>query len=83
MFIVIIHFTFKLFQIFPQIIFKHSCVFQLLFFLGSMAFQPAVLKLAGRGGFVGELVQWTDLITTSYVLGHNITIAVNVSDLNT
>jgi len=53
----------------------------LLFFLGSMGYQPNVLKLAGHGGFVGELVQWTDLITTSYVLGHNITIAVNISDL--
>ena len=46
-----------------------------------MGYQPNVLKLAGHGGFVGELVQWTDLITTSYVLGHNITIAVNISDL--
>ena len=46
-----------------------------------MGMQPFILKLAGRGGFVGELVQWTDLITTSYVLGHNITIAVNSSDV--
>lgn len=47
-----------------------------------MGYQPDILRLAGRGGFVGELIQWTDLITTTYVLGHDIAIAVNDSDLS-
>lgn len=32
------------------------------------------LVLAGKGGFLGELVQWTDLIISLYILGHEITI---------
>ena len=46
-----------------------------------MGFQPNILKRAGRGGFVGELIQWTDVITTSYVLGHDVTVVVKDSDL--
>ncbi|XP_065064116.1 alpha-1,6-mannosylglycoprotein 6-beta-N-acetylglucosaminyltransferase A-like isoform X1 [Rhopilema esculentum] len=55
---------------------------KIFFFLGSIGFQLNILKLAGRGGFVGELVQWTDLMATSYALGHDITVAMYEKDLN-
>ncbi len=53
-----------------------------MFFLGSMAYQPEILAFAGKGGFVGELVQWTDLITSAYLLGHDVTVIANQSDLS-
>lgn len=30
---------------------------------------------AGKGGPLGELVQWSDVIASLYVMGHNVTIS--------
>ena len=47
-----------------------------------MGFQRDILRWAGHGGFVGELVQWTDLIASAYILGHDIKIALEGKELN-
>ena len=66
--------------------FEHTislCVpFQILFFMGAFSNQIALLDWAGKGGPLGELVQWTDLIATSYILGHDINVVLNKSDLH-
>ncbi|XP_063050601.1 alpha-1,6-mannosylglycoprotein 6-beta-N-acetylglucosaminyltransferase B-like [Engraulis encrasicolus] len=40
-------------------------------------FSPKVLK----GGPLGEMVQWADILTALYVLGHNLKISVSVKEL--
>ncbi|KAK5861397.1 hypothetical protein PBY51_022797 [Eleginops maclovinus] len=36
---------------------------------------------AFRGGPLGELVQWSDLISTFHILGHNVTLTASIPDL--
>lgn len=38
-------------------------------------------ETAGKGGPLGELVQWCDLISSLYVLGHDITVTVEHSEM--
>ena len=33
---------------------------------------------ATKGGPLGELVQWSDLITSLYILGHDITVSADL-----
>ena len=40
-------------------------------------FSPKVLK----GGPLGEMVQWADILTTLHVLGHNLKISMSVKEL--
>lgn len=40
-------------------------------------FSPKVLK----GGPLGEMVQWADILTALHVLGHNLKISMSVKDL--
>ncbi|XP_039264372.2 alpha-1,6-mannosylglycoprotein 6-beta-N-acetylglucosaminyltransferase A-like [Styela clava] len=40
-----------------------------------------IAKNAFSGGPLGELVQWSDLISAVYILGHDITLSKSVSDL--
>lgn len=40
-----------------------------------------VLMCACVGGPLGELVQWSDIISTLYVLGHDLTIISEVEEL--
>ncbi|XP_060774627.1 alpha-1,6-mannosylglycoprotein 6-beta-N-acetylglucosaminyltransferase B-like [Neoarius graeffei] len=40
-------------------------------------FSPKVLK----GGPLGEMVQWADILTALYILGHNLKISVSVKEL--
>ena len=54
---------------------------QVLVLMGSMAFQPYFFELAGKGGPVGELVQWSDLIASLYILGHDVHILANTSEI--
>ena len=46
-----------------------------------MGYQPWFMELAGKGGPVGELVQWTDVISAVYMLGHDVTVALDVKEL--
>eukprot|EP00794_Sanderia_malayensis_P019253 gene19253-21181_t len=54
---------------------------KILVYMGSMDFQRFILERAGNGGFVGELVQWTDLIASAYVLGHDVRVVLNGTEL--
>lgn len=40
--------------------------------MGSCDFYPTLLQNAFTGGYLGELVQWTDVISTLYILGHQL-----------
>ncbi|KAG7262284.1 hypothetical protein CRUP_024033 [Coryphaenoides rupestris] len=41
-------------------------------------FSPKVLK----GGPLGEMVQWADILTALHVLGHNLKISMSVKELH-
>lgn len=41
-------------------------------------FSPKVLK----GGPLGEMVQWADIVTALHVLGHNLKISVSLKELH-
>ena len=34
---------------------------------------------ASKGGPLGELVQWSDIITSLYILGHDITVTADLA----
>ena len=55
--------------------FQSSC--QVLIFFGTYAYQPNWLDLAYSGAPLGEMVQWSDLLASLYILGHDLTLAVN------
>lgn len=48
---------------------------KVLVFLGAFADVPTFFYSASSGGPLGELVQWTDLIATIYLLGHDLTVS--------
>ena len=52
-------------------------------YLGVLGYEPFILRSAFTGGFLGELIQWTDLIAGLYMLGYNITIAKHAQNLST
>lgn len=60
-----------------------SLSFQILVHVGFLTeesgdvFSPKVLK----GGPLGEMVQWADILTTLHVLGHNLKISLSVKEL--
>lgn len=60
-----------------------SSLFQILVHVGFLTeesgdvFSPKVLK----GGPLGEMVQWADILTTLHVLGHNLKISLSVKEL--
>ena len=55
--------------------------FQVLVFLGSFAVSPVLFDWAYTGGPLGELVQWSDLVTSVYMLGHDLIVTALESDL--
>ena len=40
-----------------------------------------IAENAFSGGPLGELVQWSDIISAIYILGHDVTLAKSVADL--
>ena len=48
---------------------------QIFIFFGTYAFQPMLLHMAYKGGPLGEMVQWSDLLAALYILGHDLTIS--------
>ena len=40
-----------------------------------------IAKDAFKGGPLGELVQWSDVITSLYLLGHDLTLAISANDV--
>ncbi|EDO45818.1 predicted protein [Nematostella vectensis] len=53
----------------------------ILIMMGSFIMEPMFFYFAYRGGPLGEMVQWTDLIASLYILGHNITLCSNKTDV--
>lgn len=45
-----------------------------------MGYQPEILDFAGKGGPLGELIQWTDVIASLYILGHDVTVGLNQTE---
>ena len=45
-------------------------------------YEPVFLNNAFTGGPLGELIQWTDLVTGLYILGYNITVTKTPEDLS-
>lgn len=66
-----------------QIFFFFFCI-QILVHIGFLTeesgdvFSPKVLK----GGPLGEMVQWADIVTALHVLGHNVKISVSLKELH-
>lgn len=56
-------------------------VFQILVHIGLLASEEQLhfAEEAGKGGPLGELVQWSDVITSLYILGHDITVTANIA----
>ena len=54
---------------------------QILVFVGSFYVTPWLLSGAFSGGPLGELVQWSDVITSLHMLGHDITFAKNEKEV--
>ena len=52
---------------------------QIFIFFGTYAYQPSWLDFAFRGAPLGEMVQWSDLLASLYMLGHDLTLAVNAT----
>ena len=52
---------------------------QIFIFFGTYAYQPEWLNLAYNGAPLGEMVQWSDLLAALYILGHDLTLAVNAT----
>ena len=56
---------------------------QILIHIGLLARESALHfgELAYKGGPLGELVQWSDLITSLYLLGHDVTVTADILDM--
>ncbi|CAH3025887.1 unnamed protein product [Porites evermanni] len=54
----------------------------ILLFMGAFAFFTKWLEKAYDGVSLGEMVQWSDLIASMYVLGHNITLSAEQDTIN-
>ena len=54
--------------------------FQVLIFIGVLANEDNMhfAEEATKGGPLGELVQWSDVITSLYILGHDITVTADL-----
>ena len=50
--------------------------------MGAFAFFKNWLQKAYDGVSLGEMVQWSDLIASMYVLGHNITLSAEQDTIN-
>ena len=57
--------------------------FQVLVHLGLLTKESGfkIAETAVSGGPLGELVQWSDLITSLYLLGHDIRISASLAEL--
>lgn len=55
---------------------------KVLVYLGSFFSLPRFLDVAGKGGPLGEIVQWTDLITALYILDYDVIISKDLHELS-
>ena len=52
-----------------------------MLYKGSFGFQPKLFRLAGKGGPLGELIQWTDTLCGLYMLGYDVKVVTLVKEL--
>ena len=55
---------------------------QIFFYMGAFAYYKDWLENAYTGRPLGEMVQWSDLIASTYILGHNITLSSELEFIN-
>ena len=62
---------------------RSRCLDQILVHLGLLTKESGfkIAENAFSGGPLGELVQWSDLITTLYLLGHDVRISASLAEL--
>lgn len=60
---------------------KGANFFQILIHIGVLANEDRLhfAKEASKGGPLGELVQWSDIIASLYILGHDITVTADLA----
>lgn len=54
---------------------------QILVHPGVVTDQIGFAKTAFKGGPLGELVQWSDLVSTLHILGHHLHLSASLNDL--
>lgn len=54
---------------------------QILVHPGAVLDEVGIAKAAFSGGPLGELVQWSDLISTLHMLGHQVHLSASLKDL--
>ncbi|CAB3987834.1 Hypothetical predicted protein [Paramuricea clavata] len=54
---------------------------EIVVFLGAFAVDPRILRHAFSGGALGEMVQWSDIIVSLYLLGHDLVVVKDLSEL--
>lgn len=66
-----------------QLMICFHIVHQILVHLGLLTKESGfkIAENAFSGGPLGELVQWSDLITTLYLLGHDVRISASLAEL--
>jgi len=65
------------------VFFTSICFFQILLHMGLLADESGwkIADNAFKGGPLGELVQWADVISSIYLLGHDVTVSTSSNDL--
>lgn len=54
---------------------------QILVHPGAVTDEIGIAKSAFNGGPLGELVQWSDLVSTLHILGHHLHLSASITDL--
>ena len=62
----------------PQLI---RFILQIALYMGSLEFNFKLFSEAFTGGCLGELTQWSDVMSALHILGHDLTITSDKNDL--
>jgi len=54
---------------------------QIALYMGSLEFNFKIFTEAFTGGCLGELSQWSDVMSALYILGHDLTVTSDKNDL--
>lgn len=54
---------------------------QILVHPGAVTDEIGIARSAFNGGPLGELVQWSDLVSTLHILGHHLHLSASITDL--
>ena len=56
-------------------------ILQIALYMGSLEFNFKLFSEAFTGGCLGELTQWSDVMSALHILGHDLTITSDKNDL--